>query len=166
MLGCFHLVSPVHLSFLYYPFAKASQMFSRTVWADKEAHLLYEGALPCSAQGEQWQCKHWQQQWALKGHLRSLELEGKDTAPKWGSYITGGAQTGATHHENALQWEVNSSHMPMEVARECAPLLTLRWHVSNSMAEGTDVPSAGSWEVGWMPIQMPLEFGFWVFFFL
>lgn len=76
------------------------------------------------------------------------------------------AQTGATHHENALQWEENSSHMPVAVARECAPLLTLRWHVSNSMAEGTDVPSAGSWEAGWMPIQMPLEFGSWVFFSL
>lgn len=47
---------------------------------------------------------------------------------------------GFLHHEDALQWEGNPSHTPMAAGRECAPLLTLRWHVSNSMAEGADVP--------------------------
>lgn len=100
---------------------------------------------------------------------RPFEITGagrKGHCPKMGFiHHTKNTNRGLIHHENALQWEENSSNFTMPAARECAPLLTLRWHDSNGMAEGTDVPSAGSWEAGWMPIQMPLELGFWVFFF-
>lgn len=50
----------------------------------------------------------------------------------------------------------------MQVGRECVFLLTLRWRVFNCMVEGTDVPSTVLREAGWMPMQMPLELGFWV----
>lgn len=165
MLGCFHLLSPVHLSFLYCHLPKFLRCSAGQCGQTRKSTCPSEGALPCSAQGR---AVTMQALTAAVSPERPLEIagaEGKDAAPSYGSYITGWTQTGAIHHGNAFQWEENSSHMPMPVARECAPLLTLRWHVSNGMAEGTDVPSAGSWEAGWMPIQMPLEFGFWDFFF-
>lgn len=125
MLGCFHLVSPLHLSFLYCPFAKAFQMFSRIMWADKEVPLLLWRGITLLSPGKS-SNKHWQQQWALKGHLRSLELEGKNTAPSCRSYITGGTQTGASYTMKMHCSGKETLHIPQWQQAENVPLC-LRW---------------------------------------
>lgn len=127
----------------------------------RKSTCAYEGTLPRSAQGR----------------AATMQALTAAVSPERPSEITGAGRKiycpklGFIHHRrNTNRGLMKISPVGRKLftypsaSSQCAPLLTLRWHVSNGRAEGTDVPSAGSWEAGWTPIQMPLELGFWGFF--
>lgn len=165
MLGCFHLVHPVHLSFLYRPFAKAFQMFSRMMWADKEVHLLSWRGITLPSPGESSNnastdssSEPWKaiwDHWSWKENI--LPQAGVPTSQEE-------HKQGLIHHENHSSGKKTLHISQCQQPENVPPCL--HWDgMSRAMAEGTDAPSAASWEAGCMPIQMPLELGFWVFFF-
>lgn len=135
VLGCFHLVSTVDLSFMYYPFAEAFQTFSRIMLAKKSNCSHKEGALPCSAQEKAIMMQALTATASPERPFEITEVGRKRYCPKYRFMynINKNTNKGLVHHETALQLKENSSYIPMQVGRESVFLLTLRWRAFSYM---------------------------------